>query len=249
MNFINLHTDFLRSESYLGAEPIERATWLNLLAWCASQENGGVIPNASEWTDRKWQQLCGVTKEEATLVSDLYHIDDDGNLVVNHYPKDKETEVKTKRETAKANGRKGGRPKKKPTLETQEKPTLVQSPKTEGEGKGKDKGKEKENGNTPDGVSEGVGGSNPSEIPTPDQAKAYARSAPTPVSPDCAEAWLDSRIASGWTRPLGGNPVPIADWQGEFRALFPTAPIPVQWDHLDPDLQGEIISGMKGGAA
>jgi len=43
MNWINIHTDTLRSEDYLGADPIERATWLNLMGWCCSQENGGMI--------------------------------------------------------------------------------------------------------------------------------------------------------------------------------------------------------------
>lgn len=114
MNYLNLHTDLLRSEDYLGAEPIERATWLNLMAWCATQENGGTIRNAVEWSDRKWQQLCGVTKEEASQASQLYWIDQSGNMVVKHYPKDKEEEVKTNR----LNGKKGGRPKK----ETQKKP-------------------------------------------------------------------------------------------------------------------------------
>ena len=85
MNYLNLHTDFLRSVEYLGAEPIERATWLNLLAWCASQENGGVIENANTWNDRKWLQICGVTKEEAYLKSELYEISNSGSLIVNFY--------------------------------------------------------------------------------------------------------------------------------------------------------------------
>ena len=107
MNYLNIHTDFLRSETYLGAEPIERATWLNLMAWCASQENGGVIENAESWTDRKWQQLCGITLSEVKTTSSLYSFKD-GNLVVSNYPLDKELEVKAKREA----GKKGGRPKK-----------------------------------------------------------------------------------------------------------------------------------------
>lgn len=151
MNYLNLHTDFLRSELYLGAEPIERATWLNLLAWCASQENGGVIEGAIEWTDRKWQQLCGVTLEEVETISDLY-VYEDGNLMISNYPVDKEAEVKAKRIA----GKKGGRPKKvKPAepLETkEEKPHgsdmlkaesnhQAKTLKTEREGKGKEKGK------------------------------------------------------------------------------------------------------------
>ena len=283
MNYLNIHTDLLRSESYLGAEPIERATWLNLLAWCASQENGGIIPNASEWTDRKWQQLCGVTKEEATLVSALYEVNSSGDLVVNHYPKDKESEVITKRETAKANGKKGGRPKKKPTTETKEEPTLVKSPKAEGKGR-EGKGKERNEKNTPHGVSEGEGGPTPSNIPSAEEARSFAESSGSMIAADCVEAWRDSRIASGWTRPQGGNSVPIVDWRADlrgfarswqanragkpdapkpppkpvagpegwqdvFRKLIPNGQIPIQWDHVDAGLQGEIITILKGGLA
>lgn len=115
MNYLNIHTDLLRSEEYLGAEPVERATWLNLMGWCASQENGGVIREAHEWTDRKWQQLCGVTLREIQTPSKLYFFKDGGNLVVWSYPADKEKEVKTNRK----NGKRGGRPRKE---ETQKKP-------------------------------------------------------------------------------------------------------------------------------
>lgn len=154
MNFINLHTDFLRSETYLGAEPIERATWLNLLAWCASQENGGVIKGAKTWTDRKWQQLCGITLKEVETMSELYAFSGD-NLVVFSYPVEKEAEVKAKREA----GKKGGRPKKTKTLEPsknkEEKPHgcdklssdsnhQPERAETEREGKEKDKGKGKD---------------------------------------------------------------------------------------------------------
>ena len=147
MNWLNIHTDTLRSEEYLGAEPVERATWLNLMAWCASQENGGIIEEAATWGERKWMQLCGVTKQEATLVSKLFCFTPEGALVVSLYPSDKENEVKTKRGVARANGKLGGRPPKEPTsvskitnVATHEEPTLQSGR----EGKGKEK--EKENG-------------------------------------------------------------------------------------------------------
>lgn len=147
MKYINLDIDVLRSEAYLGAEPVERATWLNLMAWCASQENGGVVEGAKEWGERKWMQICGITKEEATLVSTLYQFNDNGDLVVNLYPTKQEATMKAKREVAKTNGAKGGRPKKKPSSETKEKPTLETDNKPTSESVKKSKvkkGKEKE---------------------------------------------------------------------------------------------------------
>ena len=110
MNWLNIHTDVLRSVEYLGAEPIERATWLSLLGWCATQENGGVISNATQWNDRKWQQICGITKKEVETKSELYEFI--GNdLFIHHYPLEAQTAVVAKREA----GKKGGRPKKKTT--------------------------------------------------------------------------------------------------------------------------------------
>jgi hypothetical protein len=107
MNWINIHTETLRGEEFIGAEPLERATWLNLLGWSCAQENDGIIEDCKSWGNRKWQQLCGVTKEEVDLNSELYHFDGD-NLVVNFYPIEQQAAVKAKR----ASGRKGGRPKK-----------------------------------------------------------------------------------------------------------------------------------------
>jgi len=105
MNYLNINTDILRSEDYLGAEPVERATWLNLLGWCASQENGGVIKDATSWKCRKWQQIAGVTLLEVKTESALYHFDKEGNLVVNYYPKSMEQTAIARREA----GRKGGK--------------------------------------------------------------------------------------------------------------------------------------------
>ncbi len=107
MNYLNIHTDTLRGVDVIGAEPDERATWLMLLGWCATQENGGVIEDCESWRDRQWQQICGVTEEEVKTISKLYGFKD-GNLVVNHYPIDAENAVKAKRES----GKRGGRPKK-----------------------------------------------------------------------------------------------------------------------------------------
>ena len=121
MNWVNIHTETLRGEEYVGAEPSERATWLSLLGWCCAQENDGVIQDCKSWGSRKWQQLCGVTKEEVELASELYFFDGE-NLVVNFYPIEQQASVKAKRIA----GRKGGRPKKtapeNPILHEEEKP-------------------------------------------------------------------------------------------------------------------------------
>ena len=116
MNWINIECTTLDSEEFLGAEPIERATWLCLLRYCVGQENGGRITGAREWKDRKWQQVVRVTAREITSQCDLW-VWDGGDLVISFYPKDKEEEVRRNRE----NGAKGGRPRKA-TAEPRPKP-------------------------------------------------------------------------------------------------------------------------------
>lgn len=96
MDWINLRTTFLRSAAYMGSRPIERATWLNVLAYCTEQENGGRIPGAASWKDRQWQQCCGVTAREVRSATKLLTIEA-GDVLVAAYSADKEAEVKARR--------------------------------------------------------------------------------------------------------------------------------------------------------
>lgn len=160
MNWLNLRLVTLRRPEYVGAEPAHRAAWLNVLAYCCEQENGGRIDGARMWKDRQWQQTCGVTLEEVDGASPLLRWDRD-DLIIWEYPCDKEAEVQGKREVARVNGASGGRPKTnhEPILETNVKPTLEptsvaddnQRPKAEGERKEKEnkKGNGKEPPPTP----------------------------------------------------------------------------------------------------
>jgi len=116
MNWLNLELTTLRSEKYIGSDPVQRATWLNLLAYCADQENGGTIQSCSEWGSRKWLGLLGVTKEEVLSDSLLWNWSGE-NVVVWKYPKAKESEVRQKR----ISGKRGGRPAK-PNKDGGEKP-------------------------------------------------------------------------------------------------------------------------------
>jgi hypothetical protein len=164
MNWLNLNITVLDSEEFLGADPIQRATWLCLLRYCIGQENGGRIKGAKDWTDRKWQQVVRVTGEEVTSTCDLWTWDGD-EVVVNFYPAEKETEVRQKRETAKSNSARRNFTKKSKVgtnvdvnvdtntdvnvdanLDSHEGSTLVHSAKAEGKGIGKE-GEEEGNGN------------------------------------------------------------------------------------------------------
>jgi hypothetical protein len=103
MNWLNIHTSTLRTPEFISAEPIERATWLCVLSYSAEQENGGVIEGAAGWSDRQWQQICGVTAAEVHAAKKLLPIV--GNdVTVRFFPLDKQEEVAARR----LSGRKGG---------------------------------------------------------------------------------------------------------------------------------------------
>jgi len=114
MNWLNIRLVNLRSAEYIGSDPVGRATWLSVIAYCCEQENGGRIVGARSWKDRQWQQTCGVTLEEVDGTSLLLKWD--GNdLVVWSYPADKEYEIQSKREA----GSRGGYSKAKRAREAQ----------------------------------------------------------------------------------------------------------------------------------
>ena len=151
MNWLNLNVAILDSENFIGSDPIDRATWICLLRYCAGQENGGTITECGEWPDRKWQQLVRVTRQEVERECALWDWDN-GSLVVWGYPADKEREIIAKRnagreggkvtseaktKAVKENGKKGGRPKTEASDEAEPKQEPKQKPKgMEGKGIG-----------------------------------------------------------------------------------------------------------------
>jgi hypothetical protein len=103
MIYLNLKTSTLRAPEYIGSEPTQRGTWLNLMCYCCEQENGGVIDGCAGWKDRQWQQTAGVTLAEVREDCDLWKWDGEA-LAVTFYPSDKEAEVRGKREAGKRGG-------------------------------------------------------------------------------------------------------------------------------------------------
>ena len=108
MEYINVPLYVARSSEYVGAEPVQRATWFSLMAWSCDQENMGRITGARYWGDRRWMQTCGVMASEVAESCGLFHWDGD-DLIVTFYPEDAQREIERKREIARVNARKGGR--------------------------------------------------------------------------------------------------------------------------------------------
>jgi hypothetical protein len=117
MNWLNIEIKTIRCPEYVGSEPTDRATWINLLVYCAEQENGGIIENCLDWKDRRWQQTCGVTKEEVTRESDLWSWSG-SNLTLWAYPAEKEHEVKAKRLGGSNGGKASGEARKAKSART-----------------------------------------------------------------------------------------------------------------------------------
>jgi hypothetical protein len=138
MNWLNLETKILHAPEYIGSDPKARAAWLNVIIWCAQQENSGRITGAAAWKDRQWQQTCGVTLREIQSAK-LLLTWDGVDLVVWKYPLDKEAEVKARREAGREGGIKSGALRSKQTgssASSSASTTPSSSARTEGEGEG-----------------------------------------------------------------------------------------------------------------
>ena len=142
MNWLNIETKTLRAREYIGSEPVHRATWLNLLGYCAEQENGGRIENCSTWKERQWMQTCGVTLSEVQLESELWRWDGH-SLVIWNYPVTKEREVSAKRNGGKRGGEASGEARREAMLQASGEAMLQ----GELERKGKERNRKKDKGN------------------------------------------------------------------------------------------------------
>jgi hypothetical protein len=104
MNWLNIEIKTLCSEEFLGSEPLDRATWLCLMRYCAQHENGGTIKDCEAWGDRKWMQLVGITTQEVCRDSELWNWDKK-DLIVWAYPIEQQKAVEAKREAGKRFGK------------------------------------------------------------------------------------------------------------------------------------------------
>ena len=100
MEWIKLQLHVIRSEEYIGCEPVHRAAYINLLAFCVDQENSGTIANCADWSDRKWMQLCGVMKSEVESCELFWFNGED--LEIYAYPIDEQKSCESKRAKCRA---------------------------------------------------------------------------------------------------------------------------------------------------
>lgn len=103
MEYLNLKMSTLGDIRYIGSTPLLRATWLNLLAYCAKMENSGIIENCAQWGDGTWVQIAGLKKREVHAASTLWEWQGE-NLLVWGYPLENQRICLIRREI----GRNGG---------------------------------------------------------------------------------------------------------------------------------------------
>lgn len=99
---ITLDPNLTGAPQYVSCNAIGRGVWINLLLWCAEQENSGVIAGAASWSDEAWGML-GVDKETLRYASSLLSFTE-ADVFVWGYPRNQEDAIKAKR----AGGKKGG---------------------------------------------------------------------------------------------------------------------------------------------
>lgn len=108
MNYLNIPIEVLSSEEFIGSLPVERATWLCLMKYCAHHETGGRIVGAGEWGERKLIGLLSVTKEEIRKDTPLWEWDG-ADIIVWGYPIEQEAACQAKRDAGRRYGK--GHPK------------------------------------------------------------------------------------------------------------------------------------------
>jgi len=206
MIWLNLETTILHAPEYIGSEPRARSAWLNVILWCAQQENGGRIERARDWKDRQWQQTCGVTRREVDSAERLLQWDGQA-LIVWNYPADKEHIVREKRKIGRTGGIKSGvsrSTKSEPKAEAEAKQTLQPNGQANAstERKGRE-GKGRESYSAPVPVAEGA----PVDCPFPPEVTK---------APKARNLLLESLV-----RVCGSDPLQIVSsaWSGHAKAL------------------------------
>lgn len=241
MEYLNVHVSIIRSPEYMGSEPISRATWWNLMGYCAEQENGGRISGAASWPDRRWQQTCGVTLKEVKSACDLVAWDGE-DLVVKFYPAEKEEEVRRKREGGRAGGIRSGMSRSTPSSSASSTP----SPDTRSTPSTERKGKERK-GMEGNGEPEAVGtasavpsSASPSASRSTSRPETVAEAvdyfATQGSSPDEAAIFFDHFQANGWRQ--AGKTL-MRDWQAAAR----------NWIRRTPVVSRGAAAGLGGGAS
>jgi hypothetical protein len=71
VDWFRVDVAFVLSAEFLALPEAPRAHWLALAAYCAQQENGGVLKGAVAWRDREWSFSAGMRQRSVRVLVNL----------------------------------------------------------------------------------------------------------------------------------------------------------------------------------
>lgn len=219
MDWLNLHIPKLGAPDFRVADERMRGVWLSLLLYCASQENSGIIDNCANWTERQWQQICGVSRKYVHTESTLWEWLD-GSLIVKLYPIEKQKEVQRLRSQAKA----GADAKWDAFRHARGNAHASASRHADGNAEGEGEGEVEKEG-------EGEGALSPKASLSGGEA-ARQRYRALLEKHSCTLALGDKDIFGEWLKALGKKPVSWAGFLFEQKRITPALP-----SHFRADLK------------
>lgn len=228
MEYINIKLETVGDFRYIGSKPVLRATWLNLLVYCAKQENSGIIVNCRAWGNDTWAQIAGLRRAEVHTDSQLWSWEGD-DLHVWGYPIQNQERVKTLRNTGRLGGKASGESRRSTKPEPNASPSAEPNASPDApanlEQKGKEeKGKESNSTTTTTTTAALPCLSRGCTLPEAlDYATRYnageGLAAGRQIHVDVVRLWHDERLSSAWFTVKNGVEMPIADWQANLRTF------------------------------
>lgn len=227
MEYLNLKLSTLADIRYVSSPPVLRATWLNLLAFCAKMENSGVIENCLSWGNGTWGQIAGLKRKEVHTASSLWEWQGE-NLHIWGYPIENERIYHLRRDIGRTGGLASGASRRSTKPEAKGEPIASPNASPIGsdlvERKGKERKGKEENSTTtttdtlPLALNRGC---------NLEQARDYAErfnagagiAAGRRIEMSVVSLWHDDRQKVGWITVKGQVELPIADWQADLRSF------------------------------
>lgn len=231
MEYLNLKLSTLGDIRYIGSPPIFRATWLNLLAYCAKMENGGLIENCLKWGDGTWGQIAGLKRKEVYAAATLWEWEGE-NLRVWGYPIENQRICHIRREIGRAGGRASGSSRRSSKHEPNGEP--IASPIAEPIAEPIAYGLVERNRIERNRIENNSTTTTTTAAAPPlnrgcnlEQARSYAESfnagagiaAGRRIEMAVVSLWHDDRQKVGWVTVKGQVELPIVDWQADLRSF------------------------------
>jgi len=226
MEYINIKLETVGDFRYIGSKPVLRATWLNLLVYCAKQENSGIIVDCRSWGNDTWAQIAGLRRSEVHTPSQLWSWEGD-DLHVWGYPIQNQERVKTLRTTGRLGGKASGESRRSTEPEANASPSAEPNALPNGQANLEQKGKEekgKESNTTTTTTTAPTCLSRGCTLPEAlDYATRYnageGLTAGRQITDTVVRLWHDERLSTAWVTVKSGLEMPVADWQANLRTF------------------------------